>query len=294
MLRVWTTTRQLAFSTGGIFHQRRLRVIDTATGASALVARSIRAETDCLAIATGGVSDVPWLSEDPTSGTVPVGGSVEVDIVFDPTGAGLNQPGDYLAALKVKHDTPSVYPNIPVILHLAAPSTFGTLNGTVKGMEACDVNPAPLAGATVNFWQDGSVVYTTSTNASGYYTYTVPAGLYDIEVVAAGYVSIGEEDVEIVGGSTATMNFDLRLLAPCLSVVPTEREQSQVADTVTTQTLTVVNSGAQEGSFELIELPAAGILADQLIQDPSFELYTDPSTPGNSTLRELWNTTLHR
>ncbi|HOE35758.1 MAG: S8 family serine peptidase [Anaerolineaceae bacterium] len=264
-----------AYSTSG-----ELRVIDTATGASALVgAFPSGAETDCLAIATGGVSDVPWLSEDPTSGTVPVGGSVEVDIVFDPTGAGLNQPGDYLAALKIKHDTPSVYPNIPVILHLAAPSTFGTLNGTVKGMEACDVNPAPLAGATVNFWQDGSVVYTTSTNASGYYTYTVPAGLYDIEVVAAGYVSIGEEDVEIVGGSTATMNFDLRLLAPCLSVVPTELEQSQVADTVTTQTLTVVNSGAQEGSFELIELPAAGILADQLIQDPSFELYTDPSSP---------------
>jgi hypothetical protein len=65
------------------------------------------------------------------------------------------------------------------------PGTFGTVKGTVSGLEACDVNPAPLEGATVNFWQSGAVVYTTTTLASGYYTYTVPEGTYDLEVVAA-------------------------------------------------------------------------------------------------------------
>jgi len=257
-----------------------LRVIDTTTGASALVGTfPSGAETDCLAFPTGGQSDVPWLSEDPTSGTVLAGGDFDVDIIFDPTGAGLTQPGDYLAELKIKHDTPSVYPNIPVILHLFAPGTFGTVNGTVKGLEACDINPASLAGATVNFWQGGAVVYTTTTNASGYYSYTVPEGLYDLEILKTGYLSVVVEDVAVVGGSTATFDFALRLLAPCLSVVPNELEQTQITDTVTTQTLTVINDGAQEGGFELIELPVAGILADQLLLDPSFELYTDPSSP---------------
>ncbi|HOR84654.1 MAG TPA: S8 family serine peptidase, partial [Anaerolineaceae bacterium] len=90
-----------------------LRVIDTATGASSLVgAFPGGAETDCLAFATGGVSDVPWLSEDPASGTVDAFGQKEVTISFDPTGAGLTQPGDYLAELKIKHNTPYTYPNI--------------------------------------------------------------------------------------------------------------------------------------------------------------------------------------
>jgi hypothetical protein len=97
-----------------------LRIIDTTTGASALVgAFPGGAEVDSLAFATGGQSDVPWLSEDPISGTVPAGDWIDVDVTFDPTG--LSQPGDYLAALKVKHDTPYTYPNIPVVLHLIAP-----------------------------------------------------------------------------------------------------------------------------------------------------------------------------
>jgi Subtilisin-like serine proteases len=259
-----------AYTTAG-----ELRVIDTTTGASTLVgAFPGGAEVDSLAFPTGGQSDVPWLSEDPVSGTVAGGSSLDITVTFDPTGAGLTQPGDYQAELKIEHDTPYTVPNVPVTLHLVAPDTFGTVNGTVSGLEACDVNPAPLEGATVNFWQGGSLVYTTSTLASGYYTYTVPAGTYDIEVVAAGYVTAIAEDVEVLGGSTLIQDFDLRLIAPCLSVLPTELEQTQAPDTTTTQTLTVVNSGATVGSFELIELPVAGIFADQLLQDPSFELYT--------------------
>ena len=102
----------------------------------------------------------------------------------------------------------------------------------------------------------------------------MPEGVYDIEVIAEGFVSQTVTGVDVVGGSTVTQDFELRLLAPCLSAVPPELEQTQLADVITTQTLTIVNSGAAGGSFELIELPVAGILADQLLQDPSFEAYT--------------------
>jgi len=260
-----------------------LRVIDTTTGASALVgAFPSGAETDCLAFPTGGVSDVPWLSEDPASGTVDAFGDKEVTISFDPTGAGLSQPGDYLAELKIKHNTPYTHPNIPVTLHLIAPSTYGTVKGTVSGLKVCDVDPTPLKDAVVNFWQGGSIVYTTSTNAAGYYSYAVPAGTYDLEVVAAGYLTAIVEDVEVLGGSTLTQNFDLRLLAPCMSVLPTELEQTQPADVTTSQTLTIINTGAWEGSFELMEIdggyqPWAGT---HIGKTPSLKYSPEKDLPG--------------
>jgi uncharacterized repeat protein (TIGR01451 family) len=58
--------------------------------------------------------DVPWLSEDPTSGTVPAGESVVVDVTYDTTGLA---PGEYLASLDVLSndpDTPVV--EVPVML----------------------------------------------------------------------------------------------------------------------------------------------------------------------------------
>ncbi len=255
--------------------QGELRIIDTTTGASTLVgAFPGGAEVDSLAFATGGQSDVPWLSEDPVSGVVTPTTPVEVTVTFDPTGAGLSQPGDYLAQLKVKHDTPYTYPAIPVVLHLIAPEDYGTFNGTVLGLKACDINPAALAGATVNFWQGGVIAYTTTTNAEGYYTYAVPAGTYDIEVVADGFISQIENGKAVVGGGTLTVDFTLRLEAPCISVEPTSLEQTQLTDTTNSQTLTIKNTGAGDGSFELLELPVNSLLLDQLLQDPSFEEYT--------------------
>ena len=243
--------------------QGELRVIDMTTGASALVgAFPSGAETDCLAFETGGGADVPWLSEDPVSGTVPAMSDLVVDVTFDPTGAGLGQPGDYLAELKVKHDTPYAYANIPVTLHLLAPADYGTFNGTVTGLEACDVNPMPLEGATVNFWQGGSILYTTTTLANGYYGYSLPEGTYDIEVLMDGYVSMIAFDMPVAGGETVTVDFELRLDAPCLSVDPTSLEQWLMPDTTGDQTLTLVNSGAGEAVFEIVEMAVAGILWD--------------------------------
>lgn len=60
------------------------------------------------------LGDVPWLSENPTSGTVPVGESIVVEVTFDSTGL---TPGQYLASLDIHSndpDTPVV--NVPVSL----------------------------------------------------------------------------------------------------------------------------------------------------------------------------------
>ncbi len=260
-----------------------LRIIDTTTGASALVgAFPSGTEVDCLAFATSGSSDVPWFSEDPVSGTVGTENPVTVEVTFDPTGAGLNQPGDYLAELKVKHNSPYTYPNIPVTLHLIAPDNYGTFNGHVKGMEVCDVNPTPLEGATVNFRQNDAIAYTTTTNAEGYYSYALPEGTYDIEVISDGYVSKLEQDQVAVGGQTTTVDVTLRLEAPCLVVSPTSLEQTQPSDTITTQTLTIINTGAGDAIVELMEIdggfqPPAGSTIGKV---PSYEYSPERDLPG--------------
>ncbi|HOG59242.1 MAG TPA: carboxypeptidase-like regulatory domain-containing protein [Anaerolineaceae bacterium] len=208
------------------------------------------------------------------SGTVDAFGQKEVAISIDPTGAGLTQPDVYLAELKIKHNTPYTYPNIPVTLHLIAPSTYGTVKGTVSGLKVCDVDPTPLKDAEVNFWQGGSIVYTTSTNAAGYYTYAIPAGTYHVEFVYSGYINFLETDVQVVGGSTLTIDGALRPIAPCLSVVPTALAQTQTPAIVTTRRLALCNTGAAPVDVELLETPAAGL-------DMVVELILDDGTVDN-------------
>jgi hypothetical protein len=178
--------------------------------------------------------------------------------------------------LKVNHNTPYTYPNIPVILHLIAPEDFGTINGTVYGLEACDINPAPLEGATVNFKQDDVIVYTTTTLANGYYSYSMPEGVYDIEVLADGFVGQTVTGIVVIGGSTVTQDFELRLLAPCLMAVPPELEKTLVVDQIGTRTLTIINTGTVDADIELIEIDQTpGVQAQISIPAFTGQLPTD-------------------
>lgn len=257
-----------AYSTSG-----ELRVIDMTTGASALVgAFPGGTEVDSLAFATGGSQDVPWFSEDPTSGTVGFGESVDITVTFDPSSLG--QPGDYQGEIQVKHDTPYDYPNIPVTLHLNPPASWGKYDGTINGMARCDVDPAPLEGATVNFYQASALVASTTTNASGYFSWWLEAGTYDIEVIADGYVSQTAYNYPVEGGATVTINFDLRLNAPCLVVEPTALEQTMSPNRIRQQTLTINNLGAAAGNFNLIEMslsPTVNADVELILDDGSAE-----------------------
>lgn len=217
-----------------------------------------------------------WLLLDPTSGNIPMYDSEGISITFDPAGAGLGQ-GDYVAELVVNHNTPYTYPNIVITLHFY---TSGIFNGNVTGLERCDINPAPLSGARINFWRNGFIAYTTTTDANGYYSMKVRDGVYDIEVVRSSYVSQMMEDVSLPIDAVVTTDFELRLNAPCLTVIPTQLEQTQPVNTITTQMLTLENSGAAPLNFYLSEIEHGIIPPDSLILDPSFEFF-DPEIPDN-------------
>jgi hypothetical protein len=107
-----------------------------------------------------GTSDVPWLSETPTSGTVLAGGALPVDVVFDATGLAL---GDYTANLIISSNDPNE-PSVPVPVTLHVTTTEVTqvtvsvsgnqyCSGRTSGVKRCfEVDTAASMDATVRFY----------------------------------------------------------------------------------------------------------------------------------------------
>jgi len=86
-----------------------------------------------------------------------------------------------------------------VFLHVVDPVTAPTLQGTVRDADSL----APLA-ATVR-----AGAFETTTDGNGAYTMRLPAGTYDVTVVATGYQSATAEDVVAVDSQATTQDFDL-------------------------------------------------------------------------------------
>ncbi len=228
-----------------------LRVIDTATGASvSLGAFPGGAETDCLAIMTGGMkADVPWLSESPISGTIPVDGSVPVELTFD---AGLvNQPGEYKADLKIKTDSEYGDGLVNVTMNVPVPATWGKLVGTVS--DIC--TGANLEEVSVEI-VDGNPITQTWTNENGNYVTWLENGVYDLNFNLEGYLA-ADGVAEIVAGETTTVDVQLIPDRPCMKVSPDGIEAWVLENTpeYTTEGLQIANWGAQDLFYEITERP---------------------------------------
>jgi hypothetical protein len=75
-------------------------------------------------IGDGGAS---WLSENPDSGTVALGGSQLLDVVFDATGQSV---GDYTTDLNIVNNDPDENPvTVPVTMHVSSANTAPTISG---------------------------------------------------------------------------------------------------------------------------------------------------------------------
>src|SRR4030042_3540181 len=111
-----TGTLYLAGFNNGSF-RGELRIADPATGNSMLVgAFPGGAEVDSLPFATGGGSDIIWLSENPNEGIVLAGTVASVAVTFDSTGL---TEGDYFGTLRVRPGDANNPPVVvPVTLHV--------------------------------------------------------------------------------------------------------------------------------------------------------------------------------
>lgn len=262
--------------------QGELRVIDPLTGASELIGVfPDGAEIDCLAFETGGVLDVPWLSEDPAAGIVPAGGNQGITITFDPTLAGLPQPGDYLAVLRVKHDTPYAYSNVPVTLHLLPPPTWGTLKGILTGLGFCDEPLLPIQGGGGSLFQVaildqlGNLVASLKVDVNGYYSWSLVAGTYDLVFSAPGYVSQRVEDVVLAAGATVVNDAMMHLALPCIQFVQNRIEETMLPWEQRSVMVDVVNTGYAGTNFTIWEYIEGDYLEEHIL-DGSFEMGTSP------------------
>jgi hypothetical protein len=106
-------------------------------------------------------TDVPWLSETPTSGTLPVGGSVEIQVTAKTAGLG---PGVYEAAIVIRTDS-GRQPDLWVPVRLIVPAYFVGVNAgdliseTVLALEmgadaediGLTIHPHPTLSETIYF-----------------------------------------------------------------------------------------------------------------------------------------------
>ncbi len=109
---------------------------------------------------------------------------------------------------------------VPVTMIVNPPQNFGKLWGTVRGLGACDLNPAPIDGAQVII-HVGAQTITVETGANGYYQYWFTAAAPDIslEVSAAGHLSASRPALIYPGADPRNQqNFDLHWLQPCGSL----------------------------------------------------------------------------
>ena len=81
------------------------------------------------------------------------------------------------------------------------PSCTAGPHGTLTGTVTDAANNAPIAGATVS-----TSVATTTTDAQGKYTLTLPANTYDVSFSAFGYATKTVSGVVITDGGTTTLN----------------------------------------------------------------------------------------
>ncbi|MCW2871732.1 carboxypeptidase regulatory-like domain-containing protein [Actinacidiphila oryziradicis] len=157
----------------------------------------------------GGTADVSWLSESTQQLTVQPGKSSTVTLTLDASVPEVTQPGDFSAQLAFSSDTPYSVPKIPVTLHVAEPSTWGKITGTVLGVTTAG-GTAPIAGATVQI-DTWATSYTLTTGTDGGYALWLDVRNNPLTVIAAkdGFQPT-VATVTIKKKTTVTKNFTLK------------------------------------------------------------------------------------
>lgn len=179
-------------------------------------------------------------------GTISAGSTAVIDVTFDAGQVAL--PGTYTGQVKAKTNDPVVKNyTVDVTMFVNAPADWGKLEGIVDGLGYCDESPAPLQGAMVQI-VDGLAV---ETDQNGHYILWLQEGTYDVVVTADGH-TVGNATVIIEpGGLVTTQNFDLRWTQPCLSEEQVSLEVTLDLGSTQTEQLTLNNTGAAEGTFEV-------------------------------------------
>ncbi|WP_376692853.1 carboxypeptidase regulatory-like domain-containing protein [Wenzhouxiangella sp. EGI_FJ10409] len=196
-------------------------------------------------------SDVSWLSFSSSNGSVAAGGSEDVDVVIDSSGL---IPGDYEASICVNSNDPeNPVVAVPVSLTVTAPPSFATISGNVSSLGYCESNPFPAEGAELAVTGQSGTTFTTTADANGDYAIAFDSDDAPVDVTASApdHVSETETDVALSEGGSVTLDFDLQIELGCTSIFEDEFLAVLEAGGSETQTMTMVNDGLAEATFEL-------------------------------------------
>lgn len=152
----------------------------------------------------------------PDHGPLAAGESRSVTVGFD--ARSLDQPGVYPLPVRIAEDTPYEWPfgDVEAVMTVTAPAHYGSVGGLVRGLGSCDLSPLPIAGATVRI-EAGAQTYTTTTAADGSYRYWLPGSIGTLSVTIEADGHLGQtQPATLSAGVQTPLDFDLRLLAPCL------------------------------------------------------------------------------
>ncbi len=157
----------------------------------------------------GGV-DAPWLSEDPSSGSLNVGEFVDVDLIFDTTV--LTQTGTYTAELRIDGTFENNVDPLTVIMHVVEPEYGLAMSGDM----AASGEPGEMVMYTMTITNTGNVEDTFDLTAAGHtWTTTLSdssitlgageSGTVMVHVTIPASAGDGDEDTTTV---TATSTHD--------------------------------------------------------------------------------------
>lgn len=153
--------------------------------------------------------DAPWMSVDPTIGTVLPGESTAVTVTLG--GEGI-EPGDYAGQLVFVTNDPRTRNHVvEVALTVTLPEGFGAVTGTVTNSRAGF--PIPAAIAVDAELEGESYPMVAAADDAGSYRLYGPAGTWPATVTSEGYAELATE-VTITAGSESTFDAALDPLWP--------------------------------------------------------------------------------
>jgi uncharacterized repeat protein (TIGR01451 family) len=205
---------------------------------------------DGLECAWAGAGDVvPWVSEDPITGTVTAMNNMFIAVAFD--SSVVSQPGDYYADLKFINDSPYGDLFVPLTMTVNPASDMGKVHGYVTDNCLYD----PLEDVYIEM-VGGFPISETVTDEDGYYTAWLVEGIYDFVFSLAGYDTF-TETVDVVAGETFVLDVGLVPDRPCIEVYPDMFEVWLITETLVytdPMGMDITNNGGQDLDFDLVEI----------------------------------------
>ncbi len=205
---------------------------------------------------------IPWLSENPVTGTVAGGISATtgIELVWTSALSTVTLPGKYTATLELQSTDPNALSVlIPVEMNVLPRATDGKLAGTLTTTGLCDEHPAPLANETVAIVAADGYSRTVKTDGLGAYAawLSVDHSPYTVTVAPVNHLTTTAVVTLSGNGATTTQNFTLTLQRSCVRTDAVPVSATLMPGNTAIQTFVITGGNAVPLDFSIDELPGA-------------------------------------